>query len=191
MNTSFKSPRISRAFVGFFVIALLGVACKSKSDMGKNLNQNADELQAQVDSAAADQKEDVVAAVRDTLIIGMARTACFGQCPVFKIRVYESGYATYEGINFVDRMGKFYARIPEADLNTILEESRQAGFFEFENVYDKQGLMDLPSASLTIAEGEQRKTVIARWDVPKNVSNFFAKVDGILENQEWKPQVHD
>lgn len=193
MNALDRTPYFFRTIFSFLIIALLAVACKSKSNMGKNINQNADELQAQVDSSAMaqEEKEEVVAAVRDTLIIALARTACFGQCPVFKIRVYESGYATYEGINFVDRMGKFYANISEADRNTIMERSQEVGFYDFENVYDKQGLMDLPSARLTIAQGEERKTVIARWETPKNVGNFFTEVEGILEKQQWKPQIQE
>lgn len=176
--------------------ALLVTSCKQKKDVakgagsattGQNLNEMGDAA-AQL-SASADSLSAAVADAKtagDSLLISYSRTPCFGQCPVYKVHVYKSGYATYEGINFVDRMGTYATRISDGELDDLFESAREAGFFEFERVYDHPGLQDLPSTTLMMERDGQRNHVTIRYEVPHSVKSFFEKTAQWFDSRDWK-----
>lgn len=72
------------------------------------------------------------------------QTACFGQCPVFKLTVYTSGLVDYEGIAFVEKEGKFSKQLSEATVDSITTLFLDANFFDFEDEYTSP-IMDFPT----------------------------------------------
>ena len=51
------------------------------------------------------------AAKADSLFFSIERTPCFGACRAYSIKIYRSGFATYEGRMNVDLMGTHSTRI--------------------------------------------------------------------------------
>jgi hypothetical protein len=187
MNRTFgKFNAISQLFFWALMLLFTATSCKSKDKMADT--QPATDTQSTTAAAIDSLKRRAeVTNSRDSLVVSFEKTACFGRCPVYKIKVYQSGFATYEGINFVDRMGLYYTRFDLNQIQEIQMEAREEGFFEFEETYDREGLTDLPSTTLGInAEGNRNK-VEARFEIPKQVNTFFAWVENKLEQNPWKP----
>ena len=55
----------------------------------------------------------------DSLVISFSKTPCFGRCPVYKVKVYESGFATYEGLNFAEKLGLYSYRFSNEEIEAI------------------------------------------------------------------------
>ncbi len=161
--------------------ALALVACKNKSAVGDSTPESA--ALPSPDTVAVAQTPELP---KDTLILSFERTACFGKCPAFKVHIYESGYATWHGVNFVERMGHFESRLDANEIDALLTEAVRVGFFDFDPVYDFASIQDLPAAMLYMRQGEQEHMVRARFEVPKKVQQFISWIDQRLESFRWQ-----
>lgn len=126
------------------------------------------------------------AAPADSLVISMERTPCFGQCKAYRINVYRSGYATFEGRSNVELEGMHHARIGRDTLEVILKEAETLGFFELLDKYDSN-VTDLPSSILRVVGGGRDKRVVARVGTPANFKVLFEKAEGLLFPVAWRP----
>jgi len=131
--------------------------------------------------------EEEIKIPQDSLKLHYQRTACFGTCPIFLMKVYASGYATYEGTNFVENMGKFDGRVPAGAIESVVSTANGIGYFQMQNRYDAM-VSDLPSVITEIADSEGiRKRVDNRYDGPKQLHDLYPILDHIIEATEWKP----
>lgn len=123
----------------------------------------------------------------DSLVMEFSKTPCYGQCPVYNVKVYESGYAVWEGKNFTDRMGVYSTQIAASERQKFFAEAEAEGFFDFDKSYDNSMVQDLPSTSLMIQMDEERHRVTIRMAVPKDVKDYFEGAQEWFENQDWQP----
>ena len=66
-------------------------------------------------------------------------------CPVFKSSISQEGLVSYEGINFVDKMGKYEAMLTAAQIDSIIQRIHDVNYFALDSIYDNEYVMDLPS----------------------------------------------
>jgi hypothetical protein len=87
--------------------------------------------------------------------ITLERTACFGECPVYRIAVSPAGRVTYEGSANVRRIGTANAQIAADSVNALLVELERAGYFTFKGrtkrIEHDYGCAGVPGA-LTVLE---------------------------------------
>lgn len=155
-------------------------ACKSK--------------QAAADAATQQPRVDTVVVVmekpmqpKDSLVIAFEKTPCFGRCPVYKVKVYQSGFATYEGLNFAERMGLYSAWFSDAEIAKIFEMAEAADYRDFEEEYDDRRVTDLPSTISTLVFNGEKHRVKARMAVPEKVKMFQENLAVTLAEKNWKP----
>ena len=127
----------------------------------------------------------------DSLLISYERTPCFGRCPVFKIKVYESGYTTYQGVNFVEYMGYFYSRVSSNTLEKIKKTVQASDYFNLEDRYDNDHITDLPSKIYQVNMDGVNKRIIARVDSPEALNNLGQEIEKIFEGTAWKAVTTD
>src|SRR5690554_8070209 len=92
----------------FITIIAAMMSCKNQKDAAADMASN--ETVAQDTLVVVIEKP---VQPKDSLIISFEKTPCFGRCPVYKIKVFESGFAIYEGINFAEKMGTYSTRSEE------------------------------------------------------------------------------
>jgi hypothetical protein len=114
-------------------------------------------------------------------VIYYERTHCFGTCPVFRFTASSDGACAYEGINFVDRIGKHIGSVEPAKVQAIAALANAMNYFSLDTLYDDQYLMDLP-AVITIIEG---KTVVNRYRGP-DLKALYASLDALIEEVQWE-----
>lgn len=134
----------------------------------------------------ANAVEGVVFEKKDSLYLSYERTACFGRCPIYKFKVYDSGFATYEGINFVEKMGVFHTRVSEDKLIAIETKLNDTYFFQLEDEYDNENLMDLPSKIIKVNKPTVSKRIKARHQVPDELKDLFKYIDEVIDGLSWK-----
>jgi hypothetical protein len=111
------------------------------------------------------------------------RTACFGTCPVYKFTLNHDGKCTYEGINFVDRIGFYRGTVADSEAFVrIRKVAEQLDYFALEESYDDSLVMDLPSY-YTLIDG---KGVLKRMGGP-NLKALYDVIDEVIEEVSWEP----
>ena len=126
---------------------------------------------------------------QDSLMIHYQGTSCFGTCPIFVMKVYRSGYATYDGTNFVERMGKFEGWVPPGAIEAVVAKANGIGYFQMKDKYDAM-VSDLPSTITEIAAADGTiKRVDNRYDGPRALQDLYPILDQVIESTEWKPIV--
>jgi len=122
----------------------------------------------------------------DSLAVYFEKTPCFGRCPVFKIHVYDSGFATYEGLNFAELMGLYSYRFSKKDLEKIYEMARAIDYFQLKSSYDDPRISDLPSVISRINWDGQSHEVTARSGVPAELRAFHENLGVMLREKDWQ-----
>lgn len=119
--------------------------------------------------------------------IALERTPCFGACPVYKVTLKPDGTVIYEGKRFVEKLGRFEGRINEDDYANLAKATDTLGFWKFKDKYTAP-ITDMPSALVTIQQGEKSKTTdnyagrgpAELWAIEQLIDKV---VDGV---REWK-----
>jgi hypothetical protein len=83
-------------------------------------------------STASEQPSESSASVP---AITLERTACFGSCPVYSLSVSASGDIQYQGKAHVRKLGAATAKIPAEQVNALLFELENGGYFSFADRY--------------------------------------------------------
>jgi hypothetical protein len=162
----------------FIFVLLIGSGCNSKKEVA---------------AAEATAVPDTVVVVmepplpKDSLAVSLERTPCFGRCPVFKIKVYASGFATYEGLNFAEKMGLYSYRFSQTDLDRIYKMAKAIDYFELESEYNDPRVTDLPSTISEIKLNDQAHRVNARMGTPQELKDFHENLGIMLNERDWKP----
>ncbi len=122
----------------------------------------------------------------DTLFFSMERTPCFGTCKAYRINVYRSGYATFEGRAHVEKEGMHSGHVGKDTLEMLMKEAEKIRFFELKDKYDSE-VTDLPSSVIRIIGMGKDKRVIGRVGTPATFTSFFNKAEALLYPVAWKP----
>ena len=187
-----------------FTILLVLNACKGKKDVAvqeeKPKTETAASEMTDAEREAAiieqmkneklpNQGEDYYAMVEKEIptnaVARIQRTPCFGRCPIYTLTVYEDGRAEYFGKNFAPREGKWTAAVSLELMEQLKVFANEIGYFELENVYDKEAVTDVPSTITSLRTEAGLKTVVNRFDAPEELYRFEQYFDELFMNVEW------
>lgn len=177
-TTTMSTHLILPTFLSFALV----LACKSKQETTQD-------SAAAANSSASEQAAPTPVVAKtpaDSLVLSIERTPCFGKCKAYRLNVYSSGYATYEGRSNVEKEGMHQAHIGRDTVMMILHEAERIAFFELDDVYDSQ-VTDLPSTVIRIAVDERDKRVYGRVDMPAKFRAFAEYIEELLIPVAWKP----
>ena len=108
----------------------------------------------------------------DSLFCRYERTPCFGRCPVFELKIYRSGYAVYEGKNFVDLIGFYHTTFTATSLQKINDTAEAIKYFSLKDSYDNPYVTDLPTITTEIHTEKHNKSVAARYQSPAELQTL-------------------
>jgi len=120
----------------------------------------------------------------DSLFASIKRTPCYGRCPIYEAKIYNSGFVVYEGKRFVDKEGVFTSRISSEQLSQILSKASELRYFELQDEYDSP-VTDLPTTYTSVQKEGVAKLVKNRVGGPDNLKAFESFLDGILNGASW------
>ena len=93
----------------------------------------------------------------EDLIIEMEKTPCYGQCPVYTIKIDKNGKGLFEGVENTEKTGTFRFSLSGEELERLVTSFREIRFFEMEDEYYRP-VSDLPTTYLShYADGAQKK----------------------------------
>lgn len=168
----------------FLFIAVLAatISCKSQKNTAADLVESEPKVQDTL--VVFVEKPDQP---KDSLIIAFEKTPCFGRCPVYKIKVYESGFALYEGINFAEKMGMYSTVLTQSQIDNIYQSAIEIGYFKLDAEYNNPLISDLPSTLSRINYHGKDHRIMARNNVPEKLKVFHDNLSITLLEKDWKP----
>jgi len=116
-----------------------------------------------------------------------SRSYCFGMCPVFNSKIFIDGTVEYEGINFVDNMGKFTGKLSQINLDSLKSKLLEISYFQLDSIYDNPNVMDIPSVITSANLDGKNQKVFDRWKAPKPLKTLYKMLDDIYTHIEWSP----
>lgn len=118
--------------------------------------------------------------------ITMDKGACLGNCPVFKLAVYENGIVTYLGERNTERTGLYYKQLDKRTLEQLLTSFRETNLWQFNDIY-RGDFMDQQSQTVTITFSDQgsSKKILGKSSRPEPVRALERRLDAIVSEDGW------
>jgi hypothetical protein len=107
-------------------------------------------------------------------IISLERTACFGNCPIYKIELFNNGKGIYNGKKFIDKIGVVNFKISIKNIQKILKMADSINFNNLKKEY-YEPISDLPTSYIKI----KNKKIKNYSGAPKELHNLENLIDSI------------
>jgi hypothetical protein len=164
-----------------FSFALL-LSCASTKETETTIDPS--ETSETTEQSSSDQDGEQA---EDSLFAHILTSYCFGNCPVYKMSIYNSGLVVLNGKANLDLLGEHTTRISKDQMDAFIAMAKDIGYFEMEDDYDNEYVMDLPSATTSIVIDGKRKQVRRRHGYPRSIIHFEALFSDLLDSESWSP----
>ena len=119
--------------------------------------------------------------------IGLARSMCYGMCPVYDLTLTRSGDARFDGQYFVSLMGLHTASLKSEEFADLARAIVFLEFLSFEPRYEFP-ITDVPTFTMWIRLASQRVVVSRRGARgPAALSVLEELIDGCAATLNWRP----
>jgi len=117
--------------------------------------------------------------------VELQRTQCFGQCPVYKVRVYADGQIAWSGKQHVKVVDESTGQITSEAARALIDQFRAAGFWNLCQSYTRM-VTDLPTAIAVLHVGNAEKSVSDRaQSAPDWLRELDRTVDAVADTHAW------
>lgn len=114
-----------------------------------------------------------------------SRGGCRGRCPVYTLFVNAEGTVNYQGEGFVDNIGKFEKKIPQAKVQELMKAFEDAKYFEMADSYDEPQVMDAPRMVVECRMNGKSHKVIDRFNAPEELKTLENRIDEIVGKEGY------
>jgi hypothetical protein len=152
------------------LIALVALSCKSNKDaaMAAPITQNSVNTSVQTEPQ---------------MLASIERTACYGQCPMYKATFMDNGEVRYVGKRFVEKIGTYKTLLSADEVLQIQKKIVEYNYFGLDSLYPTP-ISDFPSVITEARLNGKLKKVIDRRSPPDNLKAFEKFLDSLLEGKE-------
>jgi len=176
--------RFSRLVVA--IVALFVVAAAQSCAVPRP-NQEASTRSSATIQAGTDKRDDRKHVITE---VGLERTACFGNCPVYTLVIQCDGNFRYHGEKWV-RRGDFTGKIAKGRWEKLVAAALDAGYMDLENDYDAR-VTDMPNVYTTVVMDGKKKTIRDYANAaPEKLQEFERLLFESLEDARWNEKGPD
>jgi len=123
--------------------------------------------------------------LNDSLFASIEKSPCFGQCPVYSMKIYNNGLVLYSGKNFVKKIGNYIMEICREQMLNFIDKADAIRYLEMDDTYDNSNVTDIPSATTSIVIDKKRKRVMRRFGYPKELIKYEQLFDDLINSGKW------
>jgi hypothetical protein len=128
--------------------------------------------------------------------ITLERGACFGSCPIYKVKVASDGLVTFEGLEYTKTKGRATARIKRGSFKILVREFEKLNYFSLDDKYEpgtpdcRQSVTDLPYIRSSIQLKGKTKTVshyqgCVASEVVRSLMALDRRIDQVAGTAKW------
>lgn len=140
------------------LIPLVMAGCKKKNTS----SSNATEEQAKPSS--------------ELVLMTFSKSSCYGRCPAYVATIMPDGKIDFNSRANTPVVGSYTFQADVSFVEEVMSRANDINFFELEDKYDNEYVTDLPATVLTIEMTDKKKGVIARHEVPAQVTEFYTYI---------------
>jgi hypothetical protein len=118
-------------------------------------------------------------------LVGLETSGCFGYCPVFKLQFLNNGLVRYEGLHFVEKMGKDSFFLAKEELDQLKAKVKEVNLWQYPDLI-KTDVVDAPFATLTAYDGDRSKSVRGSFDRPKPLLELEDLIKDLAEAHDFR-----
>ena len=177
MKTTLKISLFALTFAGLLT------ACKTIEEAAATVESPKDTVVSEAPKTQVTQESEEGTMDR-VFFASIVRTPCYGNCPTYKMTIYENGFVELNGIRGVELIGKYTSKLTVNQVQNFRIRANRVGFMDMEDKYDGM-VTDLPSATTTIVLNGIKKSVYRRYDFPRSILQFEELFDALLKLQKW------
>jgi len=114
-----------------------------------------------------------------------AALGCFGKCPEFRLKVFENGKLTYEGIKNIEHIGLHMTLIEESLILPLARKAKAIGFEQLREEY----LLQIPDMAQFEISYAGKTVKFHRRNAPEELLEIKKELDGLISRSKWE-KVH-
>lgn len=127
--------------------------------------------------------EETIVSSAPEMLASIQRTACYGQCPMYKATFMDNGEVKYVGKRFVDKLGTYSGLISEEQILEMKRMIKEYDYFSLDSLYPTP-ISDFPSCITEARLNGISKKIVDRRNPPENLKSFERYLDGVLKTVE-------
>ncbi|KPL16777.1 MAG: hypothetical protein AMS26_03445 [Bacteroides sp. SM23_62] len=121
----------------------------------------------------------------EDLLIELQRTACYGFCPVYTVKIDKNGKGLFEGVENVEKIGRFSFSLKKDELAELENTFLRIDFYQLRNIYD--GLVsDLPTTYITYIRDGRRKKIMDYYGAPATLRSLENRIETLVLSKKMK-----
>ena len=132
------------------------------------------------------------AAPQEHQVISLKRTACYGSCPEYSLRIDSSGTVSYEGMGYVARKGNQTSTITTSQFGDLVEAFVKIRFFELHDKYEVgpggEYSTDQPTAFIGLIQNDRTKIIKDYDHAPPELRDLEWRIERTVNVHRW---LHD
>lgn len=136
-------------------------------------------------SASATKENSTSMQTEPQLLSSIERTACYGQCPMYKATFFDNGEVQYVGKRFVENIGTYKTLLSAEDVLDIKKKITESDYFGLDSLYPTP-IADFPSCITEASLNGNTKRVVDRRNPPDNLLGFERFLDSLLKDRDWE-----
>jgi len=121
----------------------------------------------------------------EKIIIEMEKTACYGECPVYTIKIDQQGKGLFVGVENTSNLGLFTFSLNNQEMRELEAAFDEIGFFELEDRYFDH-ITDLPTTFLTYRREGKEKKVMDYYGAPKELKDLERQISAMVLSKKMK-----
>ncbi len=121
----------------------------------------------------------------EDVLIELKRTPCYGSCPVYTLKIDKNGKGLFEGVENVDKIGRFNFSLSQDELTELANAFQQVNFYQLEKIYDGQ-VSDLPTTYITYNKDGNRKKIMDYYGAPEKLRNLENSIETLVLSKKMK-----
>lgn len=117
--------------------------------------------------------------IKESVLLSLERTPCFGTCPTYKYTIFTTGKVIYHGEANVKHIGSFSTKLSQEQIEEIKTQIKISNIFSMQDKYDAK-ITDIPSTLLVINLDGKKKKIYDRHGAPDALRDFEKFIDKLV-----------
>ena len=118
-------------------------------------------------------------------LIEMEKTPCYGQCPVFTIKIDHRGNGLFKGVENTVHLGLYSFSLHKDEMTQLRSMFDSIGFFNLEDRYFSY-VSDLPTVYISyISEGREKK-IMDYYGAPQDLKDLEKQIESMVLSKKMK-----
>jgi hypothetical protein len=126
----------------------------------------------------------------DNAIITLDRSACYGTCPDYTVKIWGNGTVSYNGNSYVEVTGTHSYKIPKENVQKIVDKFYEIDYFSLKDSYDAD-VTDLPTTITSITIDGNSKKIYDYYGAPDKLKGLEDYIDQMANTSNYVGNVNE